>query len=277
MKKILQGIATAAVLLSGAASRASVIYEGFNYAAGSNLEGANGGSGFGSNAWDDQSGATMDEIASTGLTYGSLQTSGRSLELVTSGDQNSEATRAFGTSISGTGGTSTWISFLVRGDDLTNGQYATVNLMASSGNSARFGIFWNSSESTAYFGLGRLGGIPSGPTFSSLAVSEGQTYLVVGQIAWNDSGAETLSLYVNPAIGGTPPAPLVTRMESLGTTLATARLIFGTDGSTWSFDELRIGSSFADVTPSAVPEPGPAGLALLFISGLAARCILRRA
>jgi hypothetical protein len=79
-------------------------------------------------------------------------------------------------------------------------------------------------------------------------------------------GNDRFTLYVNPTPGGPEPAtgPVVTGVD-LGTVSGLA--IYSTGA--FSIDEIRLGPTFADVTP-VVPLPSAAygGLALLAVSAL---------
>ena len=80
------------------------------------------------------------------------------------------------------------------------------------------------------------------------------------------SGDDTFSLYVNPTPGDPQPAAAdATLTFDLGSQNGLA-LNTG-NGAQVSFDEIRIGETFADVTP-LVPEP--ASLILLGLAGLVA-------
>ena len=76
---------------------------------------------------------------------------------------------------------------------------------------------------------------------------------------------DTISLYVNPALGGGPPAsPTVSLAVPHAATLSQFDVDYGSlSGGSTMFDEIRLGQTFADVTP--VPEPSS-----LLLAGLAA-------
>ena len=71
---------------------------------------------------------------------------------------------------------------------------------------------------------------------------------------------DSVSLWVNPTPGGSMPAADVTVIANSGTVDAANLQVLGlkaNSGATagnWVFDTLRIGDTWADVTPS-VPEP----------------------
>jgi hypothetical protein len=94
------------------------------------------------------------------------------------------------------------------------------------------------------------------------ALTPGTTYLIVEEI---DLTAKTASLWINPdssTFGGTAPAATA----SLSGLTATAIDNVGfkaqsTAGGPYLVDNLLIGTTWADVTPAAVPEPTTCALA----------------
>jgi hypothetical protein len=115
-------------------------------------------------------------------------------------------------------------------------------------------------------------GAPPDNTSAASAVPNAlQSLLVVKYIF--GLASDTLELFVNPPLTGTPPA--TPNAEALGnhtTNFGEVDLSYtSADGSANSvlFDEIAIGHSFADVTGAAVPEPsslllaGFAGVGLL--------------
>jgi hypothetical protein len=86
------------------------------------------------------------------------------------------------------------------------------------------------------------------------------------------AGSDTLSLFVNPTPGAAEPAVASAIKTDLdlgtfvGVSISTGAL------ATWSVDEIRLGTTFADVTP--VPEPGTLGL--VAAGGLALGWLRRR-
>jgi len=98
----------------------------------------------------------------------------------------------------------------------------------------------------------------SGQHPSPAPVVIGQTALLVVKAEFMDF-SDRFTLYVNPVPGG--PEPLVGTVKfdsNLGT--VSGFTIYST--VVFSIDELRLGETFADVTP-AVPEPGVAGFLML--------------
>ena len=90
------------------------------------------------------------------------------------------------------------------------------------------------------------------------------TYRLVARIDW-DSGAT--AMWVDPVSEG--DAPAVVRNETQSVTQSLALLYYGTDGT---IDDIRIGTTFADV----IPEPSTSLLVLLGMTGSAIQRRRRR-
>jgi hypothetical protein len=88
-------------------------------------------------------------------------------------------------------------------------------------------------------------------TNTGSAIVNNQVDLLVAQIVWSAEGTETVNMWVNPPSTG------------LGTPTTRSIAIAGFDrlrlasqnGAAFTFDELRIGDTFADVMPVVPPNP----------------------
>lgn len=94
---------------------------------------------------------------------------------------------------------------------------------------------------------------------SASALTLNTTYLVVLEY---DFTAQKAYLYLNPTAGGSQPAATLT-LASVTAVSATADVGFkaSTGTGTYLVDNLLIGTTWADVTPAAVPEPSTFALA----------------
>ena len=266
MKTIKHSLLLAAVAAAGTAcvglptAHAQLLaYEPFNYAVGSSLAGqtpASPGGGF-TGAWTVPGGtATMNSgslIASS--SYGGYATSAPSLATtgnsvaVTGGGPNT-ANINLASPITATAASPIWYSFLLNPTQ----QWSVLTLAASNVSFGSFNGTW---------GIGIIGssvGQVTGGTATS-----GTDYLVVleDQGPTTTGGKDTLSLWVDPNPGATAPSelnvangpPILTDPNLTVGSVTQLQLATGQSGV---FDELRIGTSYADVTP--VPEPATLGL-----------------
>jgi fibronectin type 3 domain-containing protein len=251
------------------------------------LSGASGGGDSGwAAAWDEQSGETAvpgyNIASATPLTYTGLsttshyavggyeyQTSGRALNVASGGPFNSYLSGG----LIGASGQTIWISFMMRVDGNT-GDIAAIIPTAQSGsnvwdvnpNNVAVGYFGSLSEtgSTGYWSLqentnqNNLGSATVIKT--SVPVVIGTPALLVMSITFGSTN--TVNLYVNPTtLGGSAPStPSAT--YSTTSSLAFQGLAYyggiGTGES--SLGDLRVGATYAAVTPVSSPPAAPTGL-----------------
>ncbi|MGH7991246.1 MAG: PEP-CTERM sorting domain-containing protein [Limisphaerales bacterium] len=103
------------------------------------------------------------------------------------------------------------------------------------------------------------------------ALSLNTTYLIVEEI---DLDAETASLWIDPdssTFGGTAPAATATLSGLSATAIDDVGVKAQSTTGDYLMDNLLIGTTWADVTPVAVPEPSTLALAGLGLLGLFAR------
>jgi len=252
----------AVVLLAiavAAESRASLLaYEDFNYGpAGAPLLGASGGSGF-STAW--QIGpAPANSSANYVLGSGSL-----SFDPLSVGGQSASSA-----AISGIGGllrnlnqtfgadnSTMYMSFLLRPEGTLNAGFSF----------GYFGVSLRSSANDVFIGkpgggdhndwaLETRGG--AGQFSSGVAAAVGQTTFLVVRADFS-AGPDKFTLYLNPTPGGTEPLTGTVKSDVDSGVISGVEIF---SSGAFSIDEIRIGDTFADVTP--VPEPSTAILLLL--------------
>lgn len=242
---------------------ALIAYEGFNYSTGQ-LAGQTpgGGSGF-SGSWFTASGAAAETtVNSSGFTYTGLASQGGSGQILQ--DASKTHTGAYlnlSTTLAATNNTY-YISFLARYDGASADDNAYLFLDLYSGTSISVASLGKQPvANTGVWGMNTRsnGGNPNlfydtgGPTVDNLA-------LLVYKIQFTSANNATMSLFVNPDLSlgepGTADAT-GTRVNSAAvTTWDTIRFQSNNDAS---IDEIRIGTTWADV----IPEPSSAMLGLL--------------
>ena len=234
----------------------AIVTDSFTGAPGA-VAGTGGGTGFGGNY------TGGGNIASPGLTYPGLQTSGNRFD--TAGTNNG-AFRNLATPINTDSGT-IYIGFLTAPRPGTAPDYAGLS-------------FFSGGQSTEELFLGKpfqvnnYGFDVSGVTAMNSATAPVSTTpsLLVYRLTFTPTG-DTIDFFANPTPGGALPAtPTLTYSipeATFGDTFTSIRMQSGEGAGTatpFSFDELRGGLTFADVAP--VPEP--ATLGLLGVAGLLA-------
>lgn len=252
-------VASAANLLPTVAEAALLAYDGFDYApAGSDLLGNSGGFGF-STPWR-PGGFNASINTNYDLQSGSLPSGG----LVTSGNRVSTnavtaiagLTRDFLTPL-GVPGTTRYASFLLRPEGQLHGGVFN----------GFFGVVLEQPVEPELF-VGKPGGgaidrYVLEDRGGSLQVSSGVP-TVVGETVFLVlkaefiAGNDQFTLFMNPVPGAPEPATGTVKNNSNAGTVA-GLTIYSTGA--FSIDELRLGETFADVTP-AVPEPATVLLAL---------------
>jgi PKD repeat protein len=248
--------------INGIGHAQTILYEDFNYAPPAYV-GGNGAAGSSSNNWTTHS-VTTGQTTTINVVNGNLSYSGlfpsNGYKVSMFGNANltsRDINRAFTSSnnvlyfsvllnlIDNSGITATGDYFMHFG--ATSGAAVTIfgaRLGAKSVNSGanyRF-IIQNTSSGT--------------PTFTEFAqdLNFGTTYLVVAK--YNKSSSPTIaSLWVNPAsLGGSEPSGSVTNNSGTGTFATFASICLRNNATTpkVEIDEIRVGPTWADVTPLGV-------------------------
>lgn len=292
-------VALVCAALAVASPAALITYEGFNYSA-APVDGQTGGTGWDSAGWDTQSDNTGYAVNSASpLSFGGLVTSGgylngggsftntgrRVLANFTS-DWNSAGRVSSPFSDQNLDQGVVWASMLVRVNaPITSWDNARVwfhdqNVPWAPGGSADTNGLQIRSNGGAAWGVGE--GQSGGLTSTGVGVTVGTTYLFVAKFELSlTAGANNAYVWIfdNPGAVGLGGADLATgtavgsitgrnsedlRFKSIGFYLDNAN-------DRVSVDEIRLGTTFADVTP--VPEPS--SFALL-AAGLGVLTWLRR-
>jgi len=270
----------------GSAGGTLLAYEPFGEAAGP-LTGASGGGDFGwGAAWLEQFGSTVvpgyDVTTTSPLTYTGLATTGnygiggysyqsvgRQLDVSANGVFSSYLSNG----LIGAPGTSIWISFLLREDaNPSNGQINAVYLNPAGGGSSwetnaantlgigYFGSTSNDASGNPYWSLNYAGTTVQ----TTVPVVQGASTLFVVQVMFGASGGQNqVYLFVNPtSLGGSAPTT-VSAQYATSSSLAFQSIAYegGYTTNESSLDEIRVGTSYAVVTPAVPAAPSaPTGL-----------------
>lgn len=248
---------TAACLMRGLpASAAIIIQDQFDYATGS-LKGQNGGQGF-SAAWQATSSL---QVTSPGLTYGTLETSGNAIIGLNSGSMR----RLFdNTGLTGDGATY-WFSVLFAAPEATASTATSIPSFFSdatlgNGQSSGFAVSFNPTRRTKLYMDARIGGsVRAGQEVPGTDYYTG-SFLVLGRITFSDTaGQDRLEVWLDPSLSGDPGTPLFNVTGTWVDPGANNSFYMNKyDAPDRSVDEIRLGTSLADVMP--VPEPTTLGL-----------------
>lgn len=259
MKKIALAI-VAALSVSNVLAEL-VIYEGFDYTVGSTVAG-NG-------SWISLNPGTPPVIASGNLTTPGLEPpTGEEVSFDAGNIQ--EALMGFSSLTSGT----VYYSFEFQLTTKPTG--ATYSFSLSNNNTFYAAAVWFQAAEEG-FSIGLSNRSNTTPIYDTTVFSLNTTYFVVGAYTFNpETGDNVSSLWINPSpvtFGGLPPTPTLTATGGTDLDTISQFLLRGANGSpSGILDEVRIGTSYADVTP--VPEPQV--FALTMAGLLVAVVMLRR-
>lgn len=265
IKPLFGSLLLAAIVLAASASQAALVtYEGFPYSPGipDSINTRTGGTG-----WDFGWGVNLAGAVNYGITNGSLSSG----SLFTSSNRvfstGGFAGRFFTftdpvTSASyGDPGTTNYFSILIRPETTpTTDQYYGLELL---GNSGQPNMLIGKNGSSLFYGLEYATNNIAGNSnvffraLSSTQATANQTVLLVVRVVFT-GGADAFSLYINPTPGGSEPVTPDVTLNSLdiGQRNALALLCGGT-GALVSYDEVRVGSTYASVNSTVA---SPAGL-----------------
>ena len=274
MKKFLLPVIGLLALSAGA--HAQVLYDGFNYTDATNLVGqVNPGNG---QTWTEiAAGTNPATISSGGLTYGDLVTTTGRVSM----PAFSSSTQDAGISFTNTT-PDIFYSFIFRIDNAVS-MSTTFQTFTAVANGATNGLgiaIRQNSVTAGTFDLGihKRANTGSAETTAALQTLATGTYFVVVNYVTNGGvGDDVMNIWLNPtnaSLGG-GSAPSATFSSTAGTDTTTQwnqfRLSPPNQIGASFFDEVRVGTTWASVTP--VPEPST--WALLAI-GMTALVIFRR-
>ena len=221
-----------------------VAHEPFAYEVGEAMPGANGGTGFGG-AWEPGGfNARKSDVFSVqpgGLSFSNLAVSGKNHLRIEAPAEDDPAIcgvgRLLGADLAVPGAVH-YLSFLFRPDG--EGGYGSVVLGTGAGRELSVGR----SSSRPEYHISQRGG--TGRVFSNVSVVPGETVLLVVKMEFA-KGPDRFTLFVNPAPGQPEPEGDLVKQDL---DLVSATHLFLYSRSAWSVDELRLGQTWAAVTPA---------------------------
>lgn len=241
----------------GALNGSVIVAEPFNYPVDAFLNGQSGGTGMGGAWLEAGNSSDYDHIQAGSLAFPRLPSSGNSLISVASGSYSTSLFRSLTATIPGTSGTVVWASFLVRKDNegtSAPNNYFGIVLYPTDPNQPA--LFIGDTGETDFYSLGIAGSADGQVASSTRSVVAASPTLLVVKITFQ-AGADRVELFVNPDASG--PAPTLAAATKSDLDIPDIRalgVLAGLDAQ-WSADEIRIGSSFADVVSAAAPTPTP--------------------
>ena len=269
-------IAAAVLALSAAQAHATIIaadlFDDASYSLGANIYpnggtdigygngyGPNDGSGF-TSGWENGN-DTSPRVAVAGLSYTGLATSGFGAAspayIPATYSYNSTALRTFSNN---TATSDLWMSFLIQSNGISTQNFSTypnyggIQIVGATG-SVFVGVPGVQPTGTADYSLQNADVVSS-----TKAAASGQTDLLVVDISSNGNAY----LYVDPTLGsplGAPDATLATTLTPSG-----AGGLYWTDSWGWTYGDIRVGTSFADVSPAPAPSvPEPASWVVMLV------------
>jgi fibronectin type 3 domain-containing protein len=261
-----------------AAAGTLLAYEPFGEAVGTVLNGNSGGGDFGwSEAWSDQNGhgdvpgfdvASANPIYYPGIVESANYAIGGDSYDYVGRQLNTSASGPFASYLSngliGAPGQTVWLSFLMREDAAgttpsfslspqggTNAWWISspniqIGYLGSTSNDASGNPFWSIAYGGAY-------ATPTATVLTNAPVVAGQPTLFVMSVTFGATGANsTVNLYVNPtSLGGAAPStPSATYTTTNSLAFQSLTYYGGTGYNTSSLDEIRVGTTYAAVTPA---------------------------
>jgi len=235
---------------------ALIAYDGAQYNPTSSISGLNGGTGW-NGGW-----SGVNNVVAGSLLINGVVTNGN--RFVTDGN-NAGSVRVIGTNGFGSllqngrfgkDGTTLWLSFLFRAVTTSANNQAGIILYDGAVSTANQVLYVGMPTGGATWGL--FATTNSAPPFGASALSQivgtnQQTLFIVVKMLFGTPNGDRVFLYVNPPLAFEPTNNIYNAAVLNNMTYQFDRLLFasGATTTTASFDEFRLGETFADVVPLA--------------------------
>lgn len=244
------------LLLPNQPHAALIAYDGADYAPTTSISGLNGGTGW-KGGW-----TGVNNVVAGSLLINGVATNGN--RFVTDGNGNGSprviGTNGFGELLNngrfGKDGTTLWLSFLFRAVTTSANNIAGLILYDGPVSTANQVLFLG--VPTGGSTLGLFATTNAAPPFGASALSSvvgtnQQTLFIVVKMMFGTPNGDRIFMYVNPPLDSEPTNNLYNAAVLNNLTYQFDRLLFasGTTTTTASFDEFRLGETFADVVPLA--------------------------
>ena len=224
-------------------------HEPFDYPATNRINGAKGGTGW-RNVWSGN-----NDVHTNGLAYLNLLTTGQSLRTDGTGPSlRAVSTNGLGRLLTpqrkfGLDGTTLWLSLLIQRDNRPGGNvFAGLSLMDDSAERLFIGSPFNAE--VWGFEVSATGSAVR----SAVKITNGIPALLVVKLEFGIQGTQDrYSLFVNPTPGVEPPVPDAVTTGNF--VFNQVRLTSGESAVRAVFDEVRLGESYAEVTPVRTDIP----------------------
>ena len=263
--------------VSSTSHAALIAYEGFNYADSTALNSLAGGTGW-SDAWTAVPGTGGAAVAqSPGAIYPLLVTEGNTAFL----QRTNQASRTLTAGVLGTGATADdtiWVSFIGQRTGANSVRLFRVGFYeASTANDPKFLVGEGNNDAADIWNMRFTGADLTGANPITSAVPITTQSLLLMKIDYNSAGLglDDISMWINPDLSLGEPTNVSPSFvgSSIGefdlafsvVSMRAGTLSGGNEGQGF-YDEIRIGTTFADVTP--VPEPGALALIMLGVSSV---------
>ena len=250
--------ATTIALPSGA-----LLYEYFNYTVPGNIGGNTAASGTSNNNWTTHSNSqagTIDVLTGS-LSYNGLIASEGNKVLLPG--NNTTTTRDVNRAIPSNTNTVMYYSALINVLDnsqlnaafIDNGYFMHFSTLSGASAGSLFSRIYIRSSNAGYrLGIQNTSQTTPSPTEFGTDLAFGTTYLVVVKYDFNGTSPDIATLWVDPSsLGGTEPAGGVANSTGTTTGISTFGAICLRNASATpraEIDEIRVGSTWADVTPA---------------------------
>lgn len=255
-------LVTIVLVIGSISATAQLLVEDFNYTTGTLLT---------ANGWTGHSGVGTNAItvAAASVSYSGYASSGvgNEVTMTTSGEDDN---KAFTSTNSG----SLYAAFIVNVTSATTGGDYFTHFCQSSGSGAAgfFGRVFvkKDASNNLAFGISKQGTA----VYSSFSYALNTTYLIVIKYTFNSTASDDVAyLFVNPAIGGTEPSPLLTSTDVSTDATGLIAIALRQGGSTTApvlkLDGIRVATTWAD----AVAAPGLPKVAMPSFSAVAGNVI----